>query len=239
MNINFNFKNNYQVIFLVILSIIITFQIYQLFKSEDKIDESSTSSSEIETYHETESIGPRVEKKEKVKVINDDKLSKYGSPHDVFEDNGSRIMYWKLKKDPWACLYYNTTNNTFTFGIDHIISKELIVEWNKIIPNIGLNEKDKLLMITSTDEESALAVINLVLSTVHKELTIDEIIKSNLIDISVNKIRAHPLVRTKIHEQVMEKISISNGTIEPEDGLDLATTDMKVDAYGGNEFSFV
>lgn len=243
---NLNFKNNYQVIFLVILCIIIVFQIYQLFNKNDTLDEDS-SSSEVETYtyHETESIQqmkPRTQKiQNSIKAIQPEtnKLSKYGNAHDVFDDNGSRIMYWKFNNDPWACLYYNSTNDTMTFGINHIISNELLASWKKVIPNVGFNDKDKLLMITSTDEESALAVINLVLSTIHQELTIDEIMNSNLIDISVNKIRAHPLVKTKILEQVNEKISISKEKIEPDDGLDLATNDLNIDAYGGNEFSFL
>ena len=58
---NFNFKNNYQIIFLIILSVIIVFQICHLF-NEPKTDESSESS-EFDTYQETETVNKKVLKK--------------------------------------------------------------------------------------------------------------------------------------------------------------------------------
>jgi len=253
---NFNFKNNYQSIFLIILSLIIMFQFYQLMQKE----EDETISEEPETYNETESIKDSVKpnikvRKNKIKsktkrvrflepekkeVVSSNGIEKYGSPTDMYEDDGNRIIFWKFSQpNPWSTLYLNQTNDTFTFGLNHPISKTLLNEWNNIIPNLGFNDKDKHLMITTSDEESALAVINLVLNTVHEELSIKEIIESNLIDISVAKIRAHPLVKTKILEQIHEKISINKETIEPEDGMDLATGKLDIGAYGGNEFSFL
>jgi len=222
-------------------------------------------SEEPETYNETESIRDSVKSEKRVKSVKSKSrrnsktnkrvrflepekkpepkqsgIEKYGTPTDIYEDDGSRIIYWKFTQpNPWSSLYFNQTNNTLTFGLNHTISKQLLDEWNKIIPNLGFNDRDKHLMITTSDEESALAVINLVLSTVHDELTIKEIIESNLIDISVAKIKAHPLVRTKILEQIQEKMSISQETIEPEDGMDLATSKLEIGAYGGNEFSFI
>ena len=258
---NFNFKNNYQSIFLVILSLIIMFQFYQLIhcEEEDNISE------EPETYQETESVKDSVKESRSLKPTIKSKtkekrksrrvrfeeplkekkpepnnIEKYGNPTDIYEDQGSRIIFWKFSEpNPWSTLYFNQTNETFTFGINHPISKSLLNEWNSIIPNLGFNDNDKHLMITTSDEESALAVINLVLSTVHEELSIKEIISSNLIDISVAKIKAHPLVRTKILEQIQEKMSVNQETIEPEDGMDLATNKLEVGAYGGNEFSFL
>ena len=60
---NFNFKNNYQSIFLIILSLIIMFQFYQLMQNE----EDETISEEPETYNETESIKDSVKPDIKVK----------------------------------------------------------------------------------------------------------------------------------------------------------------------------
>lgn len=234
------------------------FQFYQLIQNE----EDETISEEPETYNETESIKDSVKPDIKVKkakakaksknkrvrflepekkeVVSSNGIEKYGSPTDIYEDDGNRIVFWKFSQpNPWSTLYFNQTNNTFTFGLNHPISKTLLNEWNNIIPNLGFNDKDKHLMITTSDEESALAVINLVLNTVHEELNIKEIIESNLIDISVAKIRAHPLVKTKILEQIHEKISINQEIIEPEDGMDLATGKLDIGAYGGNEFSFL
>lgn len=230
------------------------FQFYQLMQNE----EDDIMSEEPETYNETDSVNDSVKpnikvKKTKTKTkrvrflepekkekVSSNGIENYGSPTNIYEEDGNRIVYWKFSQpNPWSTLYFNQTNNTFTFGLNHPISKTLLNEWNNIIPNLGFNDKDKHLMITTSDEESALAVINLVLSTIHKELKIEEIIESNLIDISVAKIRAHPLVKTKILEQIHEKTSINKETIEPEDGMDLATSKLDIGAYGGNEFSFL
>lgn len=250
---NFNFKNNYQIIFLVILSVIILFQIYHLFNEDCKNEvEESSDSSEVETYQETESVNNKNIKRINAPVSSNlvvgskdskfaptNKLEKYGQPSNIFDDNGSRIMVWQFKEGPWLNLYYNSTKNTFTFGINATISKQLLQEWNNIIPNIGFNEQNKFIAVTTEDEESALAVANLVLSTIHQELTTKEIIESNLLEISLAKIRAHPLVRTKILEQINEKLSTNKNQVKSEHSIDLATTSMNIDAYGGNEFSFI
>ena len=247
---NFNLKNNYQTGFLVLLSIVILFQFYQLLQEQDSEVEESASS-EIETYNDSESDkvpkkktktnnkkmkAPEIQKKSQ----NSDPTQKYGNPTDIFDDKGNRIVFWKFTKpNPWSSLYYNQTKNTYTYGLSYVISKDKLEEWNKVIPNLGFNDREKQLMITTQDEESALAVINLVLSTLVNELTIKEIIDSNLIDISVSKIRAHPLVRSKILEQINEKITSGKEKFKPESNMDLATNKVEIGAYGGNEFSFI
>tara|TARA_B110000908_G_scaffold165177_1_gene214213 strand:+ start:1148 stop:1897 length:750 start_codon:yes stop_codon:yes gene_type:complete len=248
---NFNLKNNYQTIFLVILSVIIIFQFSQLLQRNENEEYNS---SEAESYSELESIKEsskkilKLDKSKKMLKLDKSKMlnkssnvnDKYGSPSDIFDDKGSRIIYWKFSKpNPWSCLYFNQTKNTYTFGLNHMIDKKLLEEWNKIIPNIGVNDKEKMLMITSNDEESALAVINLVLSTSHNELSIKEIMESNLIDVSVSKIKAHPLVKSKILEQIISKLSTNKEQIKPDSSLDLATQKIDIGAYGGNEFSFI
>jgi hypothetical protein len=233
----FNLKKNYQTIFLISLSIIIIVQIIYLVNECD-----DTSDAEDLYDNAVQETGIN-------NVDNNftqhDKLLKYGSPHDIFDEQESRMMFWKLKNDPWYNLYYNSTNNKFTFGLKSQMTKKLLKEWQNIIPNIGFNDKENLIMFTTEDENSALAVANLVLSTIHDELTIKDINDSNLLQISLNKIRSHPLVKTKILEQINEKIS-NNETIKTEDTTDLATIgnmntlgDLNIDAYGGNEFSFL
>ena len=246
---NFNLKNNYQTGFLVLLSVVILFQFYQLLQEQEYEIEVS-GSSEIETYNESESDKePKKKSKggKKIKapeIKNNQQSSgptqKYGNPTDIFDDKGNRIVFWKFPKPiPWSSLYFNQTKNTYTYGLNYIISKEKLEEWNKVIPNLGFNDSEKQIMITTQDEESALAVINLVLSTVVNELTIKEIMDTNLIDISVSKIRAHPLVKSKILEQINEKISSNKEKFKPESNIDLATNKVGIGAYGGNEFSFI
>ena len=148
-------------------------------------------------------------------------------------------MFWKLDNKPWSSLHYNTSKNIFTFSLNALIEKDLLHNWNEIIPNIGYNKKDNLIMISTEDEDSALALANLILSTIHQELTIKEIVASNLLDISLSKIRAHPLVKTKILEQINEKLSNQTNQVKSDHSMDLATSKMSIDAYGGNEFSFI
>lgn len=233
------------------------FQFYQLAKTED-VDNEETISEEPVTYNESESINDSIKSEHNIKTvktkdkkvrfveplkensINTNGIEKYGNPNNIFDENGSRILFWKfVQPNPWSTLYFNQTKNTFTYGLKHSISKKLLNEWSKIIPNLGFNDSEKNIMITTSDEVSALAVINLVLNTINDELTIKEIIDSNLINISVSKIKAHPLVKTKILEQINEKILINKEIIKPDDGMDLATNKLDIGAYGGNEFSFL
>ena len=239
---NLNLQKNSQPIFLGILSIIILFQLFQLYKKESVIyDNSESSYSDIDTYNETDSPAnqPLIHSANQPTNTHN-KLERYGQPTNIYDDKDNRIIYWKFSNyNPWSTLYYNKTKDIFTFGITQTISKDLLLEWTKIIPNIGVNEKDNQLMITTSDEESALAILNLILSTIHNELTLEEILTSKLIDISVAKIKAHPLVKTKILEQITEKLQTSKEHISSDHSLDLATNKLNIGAYGGNEFSFL
>ena len=40
-------------------------------------------------------------------------------------------------------------------------------------------------------------------------------------------------------EQINEKLSTNKNQVKSEHSMDLATTSMNIDAYGGNEFSFI
>lgn len=232
---NFNFKNNYQITFLIILSVIILLQICHILNEPTTND--LTESTEFDTHQETETVNEKVLKK-----VNNPQLKrfeKYGHPTDIFDDKGSRIMFWKLNNKPWSSLHYNISKNICTFSLNALIEKDLLHSWNQIIPNIGFNDKDSTIIITTDDENSALALTNLILSTINQELTIKEIVESNLLDISLNKIRGHPLVKTKILEQINEKLSNKINHVKSDHSIDLATSKISIGAYGGNEFTFI
>lgn len=171
-------------------------------------------------------------------------ISMYGTPDNVFENDGDRIFEWAFTKpNPWSKIYYNTNNETISFGLKHKIIPGIIEEWERILPNIGYS--NDLILVTSKDEPTALGIVNLILSTLNNEMTIKDILDNNLINISIGKIKAHPLVRTKILEQIMSKIQIKehfNQDLKSEVTADLADKNSKsfgFDAYGGNEYQFI
>ena len=78
--------------------------------------------------------------------------------------------------------------------------------WKQIIPNLDFNPQSRELIIPSKEEASALALANLICINFSRQLTIDNILDKNLIQISVAKSRNHEVVRNKLREQIMENI---------------------------------
>ena len=118
------------------------FQFYQLVQTEEVKDE-EVISEDPETYNESESINDSIKSDHSVKnvktvktvknktkkvrfveplkenSINTNGIKKYGNPTDIFDDEDSRILFWKFEQpNPWSTLYFNQTKNTFTERIE-------------------------------------------------------------------------------------------------------------------------
>jgi len=211
-------KINLRYISFVILTLIVLIQLYinYIYKDYNSL--------------KTETI--ILKKKDKNKLI-----EYYGTPSNVTSNNGNRIFIWNfIEPKPWSILVNDPSlQYPLVFGFKFKTNIKQLNKWKQIIPN--LEYKDNIIYIPSKDEESALALLNLILNNLFDELSINEIVKNNLIPLSIKKIKAHTLVKNKIIDQIMEKIK-NKEPIRSEHSVDLANYE-KINAYGGGEFAFL
>jgi hypothetical protein len=102
----------------------------------------------------------------------------------------------------------------------------------------------------STDEASALAIANLIISNFGGQLSFENILEKNLIPISITKAQQYEMVRNKLREQIIEVLqgkSTDSGSDYEQDlahkSHSIATkesfTDTEPSAYEGGEFSYL
>jgi len=120
---------------------------------------------------------------------------------------------------PWNVIVFNPNNEMkYLFIIKMNVDEEYknvysekIINWYKFIPGISFNKNTSELIVPAPDENSALAVVNLILNNLKGDLDFKSIVENKLIGISLTKIRNYPSVRIKIIEQIMESINGPNG----------------------------
>jgi hypothetical protein len=125
--------------------------------------------------------------------------------------------------------------------------------WQQLLPNLDFDPKSGELIIPSKDEASALAVANLMVNNFSGELTLDNILENNLIQISIEKAIKFDVVRNKLREQIVNNLYGAK-TIKSNDlsnNLDEDLTNIinkkdnvnkleSFDAYeGGSDFSYI
>ena len=113
--------------------------------------------------------------------------------------------------------------------------------WKKIIPNLDFNPTTGELIIPTEDEETALSIANLLILNFKGEISLEDIISKNLIEISINKAKNYEVVKHKLIEQIM--INLDEKPKEPMSNTqtftsDLAETQEQYAAYEGTEYSF-
>jgi hypothetical protein len=112
------------------------------------------------------------------------------------------------KPNPWTKLIVNNNDEyPYYFHLKiKIPSLNDYHNWKKIIPNLDFNASTGELIIPSKDEPYALAIANLISINFMGQISLDEIIKKNLIQTSVNKAQAFELVQNKIRDQLNENL---------------------------------
>ena len=239
-------KINLKQISLSLLLVLVLIQAYINFcvpenKKKKKIvkeekQEEENYSIEPQTYVQT--VESEYENKKEKNTLFD----KYGTPSHISEKDGVKVYIWNMENPkPWT-LVINDPSLKFPliYGFKYNMGKKIqkLKKWKEVIPNIEY--KNNILYLPSKDEESSLALLNLILSNIDDELLFEEIINNNLIPISVQKIKSHKLVRNKILEQIMDKIKTEPEVDDIEYKTDLADTENKdIEAYGGGEFTFL
>lgn len=78
--------------------------------------------------------------------------------------------------------------------------------WKQVVPNIDFDPKTGELIIPSKDEASALALANLILINFSGQMSLDNILEKNLIQISITKAKSYEMVQNKLREQIMENL---------------------------------
>jgi hypothetical protein len=131
----------------------------------------------------------------------------------IFNKNKSPNHYFALSLVPLLNSVDKTTilNNigqwlNFLKTNDHDLTGNNSNELNLIFNGDTLE-----LLIPAQDEEFALTICNLIINTIKGNLSLDNIIKNNLIQVSMNKMSSknpyYSFVKNKIIEQIVENIS--------------------------------
>lgn len=171
----------------------------------------------------------------------------YGKPS-TYKPN--EYIIWDFNDpQPWNKIVYKYGSKyPFYFFIKvKIPSLNDYQAWKNIIPNIDFDPMLGEIIIPATDEESALSIINLILSNFKGDISIEEIINKNLLEISISKAKKYDVVKNKLIEQIKEntKIKSIKETFEPTFQSDLVVNEPslsnndKYDAYQGTEYSFI
>lgn len=111
--------------------------------------------------------------------------------------------------NPWSKIVYNSNNEyPYNFYIKlSIPSLNDYQTWKQIIPNLDFNPQSGELIIPSKDEPSALALANLIVINITGQLSLENILNKNLIQISIAKSRKYELVQNKLREQINENLN--------------------------------
>ena len=135
-----------------------------------------------------------------------------GKPDQIIQEG---YLYRFSNPNPWNAIVYNPTSNLSYLFIIKLnespttIQKysNMIQQWSQIIPNTKLNTQSMELIVPASDEESALAIINLILNNLKGDLTLKNIVDNKLIQVSLMKIKNYSSVRQKIIEQILDSVN--------------------------------
>jgi len=152
--------------------------------------------------------------------------------------------------NPWNKVIYNPYNKylyTFFINID-IPSFNNYHDWKKILNNIEYIPKNKELAISTQDEETAIAIINLIIMTFTNKISIDDIISKDLINISIIKTKENIDIKEKFREQINEYIYYQNNNTDINDNSNIIPQQVNnkqtnimenINAYDGNDYSYL
>ena len=167
-------------------------------------------------------------------------LNLFGNPTDYEKNNF--IIWDYLDSKPWTKIIYNY-NELLPFKFYYkvtIPSLNDYNDWKKILSNLEFSPRTGELIIPAEDEEMALSIANLINMNFKGDIKIEEILKRNLIEISINKTRKYEIVKNKLIDILSQKFINKIDEIEPEKPefqKDLASS-KDYEAYEGSEYSF-
>jgi len=206
---------------------------------------------------ETFTITKKQNIKKDIKLKSDDEDDK--KPESYEKEDFSELIEEieeELKFDepnPWTRINVNNDGNTYHIVI-YNFDEGKFMEWKKLVKNVNYDVSKNEFSIKSSSEEKALAIINLVISHMNNDISINEIIESRLINKSYLKAKKFPSVKLKLIELIKEN-NVEHFTMEPKINIntqetingDVVNDDIdntycprpisSVSAFGGAEFA--
>jgi hypothetical protein len=101
--------------------------------------------------------------------------------------------------------------------------------WKTIIPNLEFNPTTKELIIPSKDEPSALAILNLIIMNFNNEISIEDILNKQLIQISITQSQSSLEVAETIRNQIKNHLTIKPKPTPPQPETKSSTDPVKVE----------
>ena len=225
------FKNTY----ITIIVLIIIYQIFldctknfeidtesekkNSIKEPKKISVTNKSSSESESSVKSETINndsseesqDSDKQSEKTQDIQEDFLDfGYGNAHQIKNINGDKMYIWLFKDSmPWSKIMYKPKSEymyEYTFKVE-IPSLRVYKEWKSLIPNIYVKPNTSEITIPCNDEEGALTVCNLIINNFQNKISIDQIIKEDLINQTINKLKKYKTLKIKLKNQIIQLLN--------------------------------
>ena len=115
--------------------------------------------------------------------------------------------------NPWCKIIVGDNTTKYFIKINNF-QENRFIEWKKIIDNLDYDIKNKDLILETSKEAEALALVNLIISTMNDDITLEDVISNKLISISIRKAKSHKLVCNKLIELIKENNSSKSNNIE-------------------------
>jgi hypothetical protein len=134
-------------------------------------------------------------------------LDQHSTETNLKQKNGKKYIAFD-NPNPWTSLMIDEQEEfPYLFHIKlKIPSLNDYDNWKRIIPNLEFNAQTGELIIPSKDEPSALAIANLISINFLGQMTLQDILDKNLIQISINKSKTYEMVQNRLREQLNETL---------------------------------
>jgi hypothetical protein len=109
---------------------------------------------------------------------------------------------------PWDKIVKKKKNTDYYIKINNI-NNRVLSQWQEVINNIRY-DNDKYVIIKTPTEEEALSILNLFISNINNEITIQDVIDNDLINLSKKKATSYKLVKKKIIDLIKDGLSKMN-----------------------------
>jgi hypothetical protein len=124
--------------------------------------------------------------------------------------------------NPWTKINVNNDGNTYHIVI-YNFDEGKFMEWKKLVKNINYDVTNKEFSIKTSSEEKALAIVNLVISHMNNDISVNEIIENRLINKSYLKAKKFASVKLKLIELIKEN-NVEHFAMEPKININTQET---------------
>jgi hypothetical protein len=136
----------------------------------------------------------------------------FGEPTDYSKN---KYIYWDFSDPhPWTKIMYKYGDEyPFYFFIRiKIPSLNDYENWKELIINLDFDAQKGEMIIPAKDEETALSIANLIISNFKGSVSINDIVKKDLLQVSIEKCKKYSQVKAKIISQIMDSPVLSSNS---------------------------